>query len=95
MGKARSGSKRAQPATPEQDELEDNVLSSEDNEIVSLLPSERKKLKSCSAKTDGASFVGKPIPAEEARSKWPRRYSKKEWVLILFLYFYLLNSFFL
>ncbi|CAL5188227.1 unnamed protein product [Lathyrus oleraceus] len=78
MGKARSGSKRAQPATPEQDELEDNVLSSEDNEIVSLLPSERKKLKSCSAKTDGASFVGKPIPAEEARSKWPRRYSKKD-----------------
>lgn len=87
MGKTRSGSKRAQRSpTPELDEQDDTVLQ-QDNEIVSLLPSERKKLKSCSANADGAAFVGKPIPADEARSKWPRRYSKKE--LVFFNYFYL------
>ncbi|TKY70271.1 putative DNA (cytosine-5)-methyltransferase CMT1 [Spatholobus suberectus] len=46
------------------------------NAAVSLLPSERKKAKRSTPNPD-ACFVGKPIPATEARAKWPHRYPSK------------------
>ncbi|KAK7406900.1 hypothetical protein VNO78_08536 [Psophocarpus tetragonolobus] len=46
----------------------------ENNNAVSLLlPSQRKKTKRSPANPD-ACFVGKPIPADESRAKWPHRY---------------------
>jgi hypothetical protein len=47
--------------------------------IVSLLPSNRKRVtKQSAVDTDRICFVGKPIPADEALSKWPHRYSNNE-----------------
>ncbi|XP_012574570.1 putative DNA (cytosine-5)-methyltransferase CMT1 [Cicer arietinum] len=50
--------------------------SPQNDDVVSLLPSQRKKAKH-SRVNPVACFVGKPIPNAEAQSKWPRRYSKK------------------
>jgi hypothetical protein len=44
--------------------------------IVSLLPSKQKRVTKGSA--GKICFVGEPIPADEAQSKWPHRYSNKE-----------------
>ncbi|KAI4327813.1 hypothetical protein L6164_020231 [Bauhinia variegata] len=44
---------------------------------VSLVPSERKKAKRSDVSSDTCFFVGKPIPANEAREKWPLRYQSK------------------
>ncbi|XP_020216503.1 putative DNA (cytosine-5)-methyltransferase CMT1 isoform X2 [Cajanus cajan] len=43
------------------------------DDTVSLLPSHRKKAKPSASNPD-VCFVGKPIPATEARAKWPHRY---------------------
>ncbi|XP_057448958.1 putative DNA (cytosine-5)-methyltransferase CMT1 [Lotus japonicus] len=51
----------------------------EKHDTVSLLPTERKTAKRPSDNSDDdAFFVGKPIPAAEARAKWPHRYPKVE-----------------
>ncbi|KAJ1403876.1 S-adenosyl-L-methionine-dependent methyltransferase [Sesbania bispinosa] len=49
----------------------------EQHDTVSLLPSQRKKAKQSSTTNSDASFFGKPVPATEARAKWPHRYSSK------------------
>jgi len=41
--------------------------------IVSFLPSKRSAVDS-----DKICFLGEPIPANEAQSKWPHRYSNNE-----------------
>ncbi|CAJ2676008.1 unnamed protein product [Trifolium pratense] len=46
-------------------------------EIVSLLPSERKNVKQSSPNPD-AFFVGDPLPASEAQATWPFRYSNPD-----------------
>lgn len=47
--------------------------------IVSLLPPKRKRATKRSAvDSNKICFVGKPIPVDEAQSKWPHRYSKNE-----------------
>ncbi|KAJ1403873.1 S-adenosyl-L-methionine-dependent methyltransferase [Sesbania bispinosa] len=49
----------------------------EQHDTVSLLPSQRKKAKQSSTTNSDASFFGKPVPATEARAKWPHRYFSK------------------
>jgi DNA (cytosine-5)-methyltransferase 1 len=50
----------------------------EENDTVLLLPSDRKKPKRSAVSDPDAFFVGKPIPATEARAKWPHRYSNHD-----------------
>ncbi|XP_027362707.1 DNA (cytosine-5)-methyltransferase CMT3 [Abrus precatorius] len=50
--------------------------SNSQDDTVSLLPSQRKKPNRSTPNLD-VCFVGKPIPATDARAKWPHRYSSK------------------
>jgi hypothetical protein len=79
MGKKRVGqsstSTNKRPLKSPKKEEEDNEVK---EEIVSFLPSQRKNAKQSSGNTDDVFFVGNPIPASEAQTKWPHRYTRRE-----------------